>query len=269
MIKQSVTRTVPLFGLGGGFDFGKDNETYFSVSQGYRPVRFFDVASPFSNVNPGRVPAVSRSVSFEAGVHGTPLPGLFYDASLFWIDFRNRIETIVISPVEFVFQNSGNTRHRGFEGEMSYDAFAARTDGLHLAIFGNISLLDATFTKSRLAMRVGDTPAFAPAVTAKYGISLRADRRFNLSLTGTSVSSQYFQDSNLPVGSPASGNYIPAKIPAYTLFDLAGDWQLTRNIRALGGVTNLTNRKYYNRVFQNGIEPGARRKIYVGLALGL
>jgi Fe(3+) dicitrate transport protein len=208
-------------------------------------------------------------VSWEAGVHGTPLKGLFYDASLFWIDFANRIETIVLSPVESVLQNSGNTRHRGFEGELSYDVFAARRDRLHLSLFGNVSLLDAKFTKSNLTNRVGNKPAFAPAVTAKYGMTLRRDGEFNLSLAGSSVSSQYFQDSNLPVGTPASANYVPGKVPAFTVFDLTGDWQLTRNIRVLGGITNFTDRKYYNRVFQNGIEPAARRKIYAGIALGL
>ena len=268
LIDQSASRTVPLFGLGAGFDFGNQNETYFSVSQGYRPVRFFDVASPFSNINPGGVPEASKSLSWEAGVHGTPVKGLFYDASLFWIDFKNRIETIVLSSTESVYRNSGDTRHRGFEGELSYDFLATRADGLHLTAFGNVSLLDAKFTHSNLANRVGNRPAFAPKVTAKYGITFRADRRFNLSLTGQSVSSQYFQDSDLPVGTPTSANYIPAKLRAYTLLDLAGDWQLTRNIRLLGGITNLTNRKYYNRVFQNGIEPGARRKIYAGVALG-
>ena len=268
LIHQSASRTIPMFGLGAGFDFGRQNETYFSVSQGYRPVRFFDVASPFSNVNPGGVPEASKSLSWEAGVHGTPVTGLFYDASLFWIDFKNRIETIVVSPTESLLQNSGDTRHRGFEGELSYDFLAARRDGLHLTAFGNISLLDAKFTSSNLANRVGNRPAFAPRVTAKYGISVRKDGRFNLSLTGTSVSSQYFQDSDLPVGTPTSANYIPAKVPAVTLLDLAGDWQLTRNIRALAGISNLANRKYYTRVFQNGIEPGARRKVYAGLALG-
>jgi Fe(3+) dicitrate transport protein len=83
------------------------------------------------------------------------------------------------------------------------------------------------------------------------------------------VSSQFFQDSNLPVGTPASANYVPAKVPSVTLLDFAGDWQVTRNIRLLGGISNLTDRKYYLRVFQNGIEPGARRKIYAGVALGL
>ena len=269
LIHQSASRTVPMFGLGAGFDFGRQNETYFSVSQGYRPVRFFDVASPFSNVSPGGVPEASKSLSWEAGVHGTPVTGLFYDASLFWIDFKNRIETIVISPTESVLQNSGDTRHRGFEGEVSYDFLAGRRDGLHLTAFGNVSLLDAKFTSSRLANRVGNRPAFAPRITAKYGLTLRQDGRFNVSLTGSSLSSQYFQDSNLPVGSPATANFIPAKVPAVTLFDLAGDWQLTRNIRAVAGISNLTNRKYYTRVFQNGIEPGVRRKVYAGLAFGL
>jgi Fe(3+) dicitrate transport protein len=269
LIDQSASRTIPLFGLGAGFDFGRQNETYFSVSQGYRPIRFFDVASPFSNVNPGGVPAASKSLSWEAGVHGTPVPGLFYDASLFWIDFKNRIETIVISPTESVFQNSGDTRHRGFEGEVSYDLLANRGDGLHFTAFGNVSLLDAKFTKSNLANRAGNRPAFAPAVTAKYGLTFRKDGKFNFSITGTSISSQYFQDSDLPVGAPGSANFIPAKIPAYTLLDFAADWQLTRNLRLLGGISNLTDRRYYNRVFQNGIEPGASRKVYAGIALGI
>jgi Fe(3+) dicitrate transport protein len=269
LIHQSASRTIPMLGLGAGFDFGNQNETYFSVSQGYRPVRFFDVASPFSNVNPGGVPAASKSLSWEAGVHGTPIKGLFYDASLFWIDFRNRIETIVISPVESVFQNSGDTRHRGFEGEISYDVLAVRNNGLHLTLFGNVSLLDAKFTKSNLANRVGNKPAFAPAVTAKYGITFREDERFNVSLAGSTVGSQYFQDSDLPVGTRQSANFVPARVRAYTVLDLSGDWQLTRNVRLLGGITNLTDRKYYNRVFQNGIEPAVRRKVYAGVALGL
>jgi Fe(3+) dicitrate transport protein len=268
LIDQSMSRTIPMFGLGAGFDFGRQNETYFSVSQGYRPVRFFDVASPFSNVNPGGVPAASKSLSWEAGVHGTPVRGLFYDASLFWIDFTNRIETIIISPVESLLQNSGDTRHRGFEGELSYDFLGARSGGLHFTVFGNVSLLDAEFTRSNLANRVGDRPAFAPTLTAKYGVSLHRDGRFNISLGGSSVSSQYFQDSDLPVGTRGSANFIPAKVPAYTVLDLAGDWQIARNLRLLGGVSNLLDRKYYNRVFQNGIEPGARRKIYAGIAAG-
>jgi Fe(3+) dicitrate transport protein len=81
-----------------------------------------------------------------------------------------------------------------------------------------------------------------------------------------SVASQYWQDSNQAFGSGAS--FIPAKIPAYTVLDLAGDVNLGRNLRLLGGVSNLADRSYYSRVFQTGLEPSPRRTVYAGLALG-
>ncbi|MCW8808406.1 MAG: TonB-dependent receptor plug domain-containing protein, partial [Rhodanobacter sp.] len=46
LIHEADARNVPLFGLGIGNDFGHGNETYFNVSQGWRPLRYFDMASP-------------------------------------------------------------------------------------------------------------------------------------------------------------------------------------------------------------------------------
>lgn len=266
LIDAHASRVVPLAGLGFGFDFGHQNETYFNVSQGYRPLRFFDVASPFSNVGTSQIADPQKSLSWEAGVHGTPANGLFYDVSLFQIDFRNRIETITLNNTDSVNVNSGDTRHRGFEGQLSYDFLAPRGGKVHLVGFGNISLLDATFTASRLPDRVGNTPAYAPGMIAKYGLTFRKDHKFDFSVTGVTVSSQYWQDSNQATGSGAS--FIPARIPAYTVLDLAGDFYLTRHLRLLGGVSNIGNRHYYDRVFQNGIEPARGRKVYVGLAAG-
>ena len=266
MIDVRVNRTVPLFGLGTGFDFGKQNETYFSVTQGYRPLRFFDVASPFANVGASQIADPSRSLSIEAGVHGTPVPGLFYDAGLFWIEFRHRIETITLSNTDAINRNSGDTRHRGFEGELSYDLLARGKTGRHLTLFGNLSLLDAAFTKSLLPDRAGNRPAYAPRVIAKYGVSLLRDRRYDVSLSGQTVSARYWQDSDLPFGSGAS--FIPARVPAYTVIDLSGDVYLSRHLRLLAGISNLGDRHYYVRVFQNGIEPARTRTFYAGAAAG-
>ena len=36
------------------------------------------------------------------------------------------------------------------------------------------------------------------------------------------------------------------------------------HLRLLAGVSNLTDRKYYARVFSNGIEPALGRTYYVG-----
>lgn len=257
-----VRRTVPLVGVGIGNDFGRDNETYLSITQGYRPLRYFDVASPFANLQPGREADAPSSTSYEAGVHGTPLPGLFYDVSLFLINFSNRIESRRLNATDVVNVNTGNTRHRGFEGEISYDFLALRRSAAHLTAFLNLALLDAKFVASDNPVQIGKTPAFAPKSIVKAGITWREADKYSLALTGVAVSSQFFQDSNLPVGSGAT--LVPAKVSAYRVFDFAGEWTILPGLRVQGGVQNLFNEKYYARVFQTGLEPGRRRAIYLG-----
>ena len=266
LLNVDANREIPLFGVGIGNDFGRQNESYFSVTQGWRPLRFFDVASPFSNVGPTDLADNAKSVDYELGVHGTPLTGLFYDAGLFLINFDNRIETIAISNTDSVNQNSGDTRSRGFEGELSYDFLAGRAGGRHVSAFANLQLLDARFTRSDLPDQVGKVPAFAPHALGKYGLTYRQEGRYSLSLTGVSVSSQFFQDSDLPTApGPA---FVPAEVGGYTVLDVAGDWYLTRTLRLLSGVSNLGDVRYYSRVFQNGIEPALGLTFHAGLALG-
>ena len=270
LINEADARTVPLFGLGIGNDFGHGNETYFNVSQGWRPLRYFDMASPFANIVPGHAPDPSKSLSWEAGVHGAPVTGLYYDVSVFWIDFKNRIEAQHINATDVLEVNTGNTRSRGLEGQINYDFFArtALADrGQHLEAFANVSLLNARFTASAIPGQVGKVPAYAPRYLAKAGLTWRVEQRIKLSLTAVSSAAQYWQDSDQPLG---SGNtYLPAHIPAYTVLDVAGDWQLNRHLTLLAGISNLGNRHYYDRVWQTGLEPALGRSWYTGIRLGL
>ncbi len=247
----SVNRTVPLWGIGFGNDFGKANETYFNASSGWRPLRYFDVVSPFSaTFVPGQPSDPFTSLDFEAGVHGTPLKGFWYDVGLFWMEFDNRTETQFVNPGvnnDTILANSGSSRHRGFEGEASYDLFAPFDNptlaGSHLIVAANLQLLDAEFTKSTQVANgrsfVGNTPAFAPAVLAKFSLTYRVDRRCNISLSGIYVSSQYWQDSNLP----SANDLIPAKVPSYVVVNLTGQYDITKNVRILAGITNLGDEK--------------------------
>jgi Fe(3+) dicitrate transport protein len=270
---RSVDHTVPLFGLGIGNDFGHANETYFSVTQGWRPVRYYDIASPFGNLLPTAQndPDPTHVVSFEAGVHGTPVNGLFYDASVFWVNVKDRIEAQQApgQPTgDTIDVNTGNTRHRGFEGQIDYDFLAAQDPhtSQHLSVFANVSLLNARFTKTILP--TSRVPAFSPRYLARVGVTYREDKKLKLSLSATSVASQYWQDSNLPtaVNTVGTPNFIPAKVPQYTIADFSGDYWVLPNVRLLGGISNLTDRKYYDRVFSNGIEPGLGRTYYGGVA---
>jgi len=283
----SADHWVPLWGIGLGNDFGHLNETYFSASSGWRPTRWFDISSPFQNIAPGHPSDPFKSLDFELGVHGTPWAGFWYDVGLFWMNFDNRTETRQFSNTEFILVNTGSTRHRGLEAEVSYDFLASDPltpaaaqdskeskdarikplsnpghDGMHLIVFSNIQLLDAEFTESDIPGQVGKTPAFAPAVLWKGGITFRRDKKFDISFTGVYASDQYWSDAD-----QASAT-TPAKIPSYWVLNLAGDYYLTRNIRLIAGISNVADEKYYSRVFFNGlIEPAPRRSGYAGVSL--
>lgn len=271
LIDRSVSHNVPLFGLGVGNDFGHANETYINVSQGWRPVRYFDIGSPFGNTAAGAIndPDPTHVVSFEAGVHGTPLDGLFYDASLFQVNVKDRIEAQQIpnsAPGNTINVNTGDTRHRGFEGQIDYDFLAARDPhtAQHLSVFANLSLLDATFTRTIDSTKIGNTPAFSPKYLVRVGVAWREDKKLKAALSVVSVASQFYADSNQPAGAPF---FTPAKVPQHTVADLSADYWVLPQVRLLGGISNLTNKTYYSRVFfSGGIEPAVGRTCYLGAA---
>jgi Fe(3+) dicitrate transport protein len=263
----SYSRNIPMFGIGIGNDFGHGNETYLNVSQGYRPTRYLDIASPFSNFSSTNNPEPTRYLTYEAGVHGWPYPGFYYDAGLFQVNVRNRIETEQFSETETIDVNTGDTRNRGAELEGSYDLLRLGlgpgvSSDRHLDLFANAELLQARFTSSIIPDQPGKTPAYAPDYVLKAGLNWRRDHMYKVSLVMDWVAAQYFQDSDLPLGT------TPAQIPAYTILDLAGDYTIRGHLRLLAGISNLTNRIYYSRVFLAGgqLEPALERQGYAGLA---
>lgn len=265
LVNETYNKSVPLFGIGIGNDFGHGNETYLNVSQGFRPLRYLDIASPFGNFSPANNPDPTKYLTYEAGVHGWPSVGLYYDVSVFQVNVKDRLESEHLTQTETIDVNTGDTRSRGVELEGHYDLlrlFPAIASNIHLDAFANASLLDARFTSSIIPGQTGKIPAYAPHGVFKAGITAREDDHYKVSLVVNTVGSQFFQDSNLPIGS------TPAHIPTYTVADLAGDYVIAGHLRILAGVSNLTNRHYYSRVFLFGgmLEPGGDRNVYAGAA---
>jgi Fe(3+) dicitrate transport protein len=260
-------KNIPLFGFGIGNDFGHGNETYLNISQGFRPVRYLDVASPFGKYSPTNNPEPTKYLTYEAGVHGWPITGFYYDASVFQINVKNSIETEAISPVASIDINTGNSRSRGVEAETSYDLFRlwpSAPDGAHLSLFANATYLNAVYTASILGL-TGKTPPYAPNYVLKGGLTLTEEPGLKLSLIVDAVGSQFFQDTDL------ADNGTPARIPAYTVVDLSGEYKFAGHWRVLGGISNLTNQEYYSRVFLSAgeIEPALSRQFYAGVAYDL
>ncbi len=271
LVDRSVSHNVPLFGIGVGNDFGHLNESYFNISQGWRPVRYFDVASPFGSTNSGPLndPSPTHVLNYELGVHGTPLHGLFYDVSVFQVNVKDRIESQQVAGQPLgntINVNTGDTRSRGFEGEVSYDFLQARDlhTSQHLALFANLTLLDAEFTRTIIPTNIGNTPAFSPKYLARAGVTYREDKHLKVALSAVSVASQYWSDGNATAGAPF---LTPAKVPSYTVADLSADYWVLPQLRLLGGVSNLTDKRYYSRVFfSGGIDPAPGRMVYAGFS---
>lgn len=273
LVDSTYRKSVPLFGIGIGNDFGRGNETYLNVSQGFRPLRYLDIASPFSNFAPQNNPDPTKYVTYELGVHGWPLVGFYYDVSLFQVNVHDRIESQQFDQFTTIDVNTGNTRSRGAELDGSYDVLRLWPDSAadqHLTVFANASLLNARFTASTLPNQTGKTPAYAPDYVLKAGATLRRDGHYKVSLVADSVASQFFQDSNQPITTAVAGIQMiatPARIPNYTVADLSGEYTVFGKLRLLAGISNLTDRRYYSRVFisRGLLEPARGRAIYAGV----
>jgi len=174
LVDRTYRKNVPLFGIGIGNDFGRGNETYLNVSQGFRPLRYLDIANPFSNFAPGNNPNPTKYVTYELGVHGWPAVGLYYDISLFQVNVHDRIESQQFTQTETIDVNTGNTRSRGAEFESSYDVlrlWPQAAPNRHVTVFANASLLNARFTSSTIVNQTGKTPAYAPDYVLKAGVT--------------------------------------------------------------------------------------------------
>ncbi|MGA7540253.1 MAG: TonB-dependent receptor [Steroidobacteraceae bacterium] len=268
LVNGVYKKNIPLFGFGIGNDFGRGNETYFNVSQAFRPMRYLDVASPFGKFSPTNNPDPTKYLTYEAGVHGWPILGFYYDASVFQVNVKNSVETLPITPTESIDVNTGSQRSRGVEAETSYDLFRLwqwAPDGEHLDLFANGSYLNAIYTNSITVGQTGKTPPYAPHYVLKGGLTFSAAPDLKLSLIVDAVGAQYFQASDQGIGPMA------AQIPAYTVADLSGEYEFAGHWRLLGGISNLTNLEYYSRVFISGgrIEPALSRQFYLGIAYHL
>ena len=207
LVNATDRHTVPLFGIGIGNDFGCGNETYLNVAQGYRPVRYLDIARPFSEFSAGNDPATTHDLMYDAGVHGWPVIGFCYDASVFQINAMNQIESEQVTPTETLNVNSGDLRSRGVEIASAYDLlrlWPAEPRARHLTLFANLSILNAEFTSSRIPGQTGKVPAYASHDVLKGRVTLRGVHGVKLSLLVDAVGAQYFQSRDTAIGTTAA-----------------------------------------------------------------
>lgn len=253
-----------LFGLGATYQLSGTAQLYANISESYRPQRFDDLINPTSELAGSNEPSISKAMNYELGYRSQVTDQFALDVSVFRIDFKDKIEQIQVNITDIERVNSGDSRHQGVELSLQY-AFEL-SPGHALSAFANGSWLDAEITSSVDSSLVGNTVSFAPDYLLRSGL-MYTGNALTASLSLTMVSSQYWQDSNLPRGSDAAT--IDAKIPSYQVVDLSAEYELSANWALYAGINNLLDEDYYSRVRTDGIEPAPERTAYFGIRFTL
>lgn len=265
-IERSFARSETLLGIGATRLLDRNWRAYANVSQGYRPMRYDDIGNPIAELATTNDPDPARALNREIGLRGRfgTAGAIGLDVSLFRIDLEDRIEQRLVGASDVERINSGDARHQGLEFAIEGNLLAGDEDALLLYLNG--SLLDARITHSASPALVGNRPQYAPERILRAGLLWRGEGGHRLALTGTYVSEQFWQDSNLGSGSGTS--ILPATIPATTVWDLAAEWPLAgKGAVLLAGVKNLGDRVYSTRIRSDGIEVATPRQAYAGIRL--
>ena len=253
---------VPLLAVGTAYQITPNIEIYHNISQGYRP-KIFTQAVPTGN---GQVVnddlEEGKSWQTDLGVRGSPKPYYWWDASAFYMEFKDQIGTVGSTGV--VIQNVGDAQHYGFEmsheldlvkfwDSLSDSDYAQKIGSLGL--FSNVMFVHAEFTEGPNS---GKTPAYAPDYVTRGGVEYRYLDKGKLRFAGTFVDDHFANDSN-------SASFI---VPSYKVWDLTGEWKIFKNTVSLfGGVNNLFDEHYFARVRSDGIDPADGRNYYAGVKL--
>ncbi len=256
---------VPLFGVGLEYEFRPKVTAYGNFSQAYRPIVFTEAVPTGGITFVNDDLEAGDSWQGEVGFRGQPSLWMFWDASLFYLNFDNQIGSIAV-PGGTSLENIGHTVHRGAEVAFEVDllglANALREDGVlsehQISLYGNVMLLDAEIEDSANAALIGNTPQYAPDYLVRGGLIYRWQNRAKVAFLGTFVDEHFADDANTP-------SYF---IPGYRVWDLTLEWKIYRNhLSLLGGVNNLFDEDYYARIRGDGIDPAYGRNYYAGLSL--
>jgi Fe(3+) dicitrate transport protein len=247
--------TVPLLGLGLAYDVPRDSQLYANVSQAYRPMLFTEaVPNSTATVVAGDL-AEGSSWQADVGARSRPVAGLTLDASVFYMEFSDKIGGA--GTASDPLRNIGRIEYRGAEAAATYDFLRlAGGDGTtRLEGLLNVTVLDAEIVEDSAPARVGNTPQYAPDHLLRTGLVYARGSDLKIALLGTFMDNAYADDANTATRA----------IPAYAVWDFSAEYLLPGTpLTLLAGVNNLFDESYYNRVRNDGIDPAAGRNYYVG-----
>ncbi len=266
---QNRSRGFLLSGIGAEYHAGKLVEIYGNISQAYRPVQFADLAAPPTTDIIDQQLKDSKGFNADLGFRGKYGDIFIFDASMYFLQYNNRIGTIVQQRQDGSFYNFrtnvGNSNSKGIEALVEYSFFRKQLypKKWELRMFSSIALNDSRYGDFKVIAKNSSNQLVetnlrnkrvenAPNQIIRSGFTIAYK---NVSLTSQhSYTSEAYSDANNTVQASANGNI--GLIPSYAVWDLTMAWNHKQyNFKA--GINNLTNEFYFTRRAGGYPGPGA------------
>lgn len=253
---------VPLLGLGTAYELSDRLEVYSNISQGYRPKIYTEAVPTGSGQTVNEDLNEGKSWQTDLGFRGNPTPYLFWDASVFYMEFTDQIGSV--GSTGQVIQNVGDARHQGAEVATEVNLIGLAdslndtkyTDSVgKVNLFANAMLLDAKFSEGP---NKNKTPQYAPDYIFKTGMEYNYQDKAKVRMAGTFLDDHFANDSN-------SASFL---VPSYKVWDLTTEFNVFKDdVSLFAGVNNIFDEQYFARVRSDGIDPADGRNYYGGIKM--
>lgn len=263
VILQNVKRgrTFLLAGIGIEYHASKGTEFYANITQAYRPMQFADLTAPPTTdvVDPNLKDA--KGYNADIGYRGVIGEYLIFDASVYYLQYNNRIGTVTQQRPDSSFYNLrtniGNSTSKGFELFTEWNPikqFVGKNAWVDASLFVSYAFNDAQYADYSIVTKnsrnelvttsyKGKLVENAPRNIVRGGITVRA-HQFALTLQTSHVGEAYADASNTE---KPTANGQTGLIPSYTVTDLTLTFKAGENYHFKAGINNLSDERYFTR----------------------
>ncbi len=256
---QQRSRSFLLGGIGAEYHIA-NTEFYANITQAYRPMQFADLTAPptTNEIDPNLKDATGYNADF--GYRGRIKSYLYFDASLFYLQYNNRIGVISQQRPDGSFYNLttnvGNSNSKGLEAVVEFSpvkAFAPESKWGDISLFVSYAYTDARYGDFNVVQKVGNDLVKsnlenkrvenAPVNILRSGLTYTLQR---FSVTGQlSFVDESFADANNTLKPTANGQN--GLIPSYTIGDVSAQYAFKKIVTLKAGVNNISNNMYFTR----------------------
>lgn len=257
---EQRSRTFLIAALGAEYRLGLAGKIYANVSQSYRPIQFADLTAPPTTDVIDATVKDAKGLNIDLGFKAKKDDYFFFDASMFYLGYNNRIGTIKQQRMDGSFYNFrtnvGKSVSKGIEtivewnpvknftnnskkGDaslfVSYSYTDARYADLKVINLENNALVERNFKHNRVEN--------APRHILRSGINYHY--RWMRFAIQHSYTAEMFTDANNTILATKNGQN--GLIPAYSVVDFSFAGQFTNYLCVKFGINNLGNQYYFTR----------------------